>query len=222
VSTAQWRQVDLQTQLQTTRLDAEGADRRCFGIEQSIFAAPHTPRIRYSPISLFDAFLSAARSIPDIIECCFGTDKQMSWWIKTLPPDEQDRRNRFSKEFADTRQAFALLPLSNARRTSVHRRGYAPYEFKIAGRFGLTYAGSPTKSVPLSETPVITDPTFPPGIARASPIGPPHYTDFEIDGQPLFLSCHEYLNQAQALIAEGRKIAAAVHGANTLTPPPDA
>jgi hypothetical protein len=46
VSTAQWRQVDLQTQLQTTRLDAEGADRRCFGIEQSIFAAPHTPRIR--------------------------------------------------------------------------------------------------------------------------------------------------------------------------------
>ena len=46
VSTAQWRQVDLQTQLQTTRLDAEGADRRCFGIEQSIFAAPHTPWIR--------------------------------------------------------------------------------------------------------------------------------------------------------------------------------
>jgi hypothetical protein len=46
VSTAQWRQVDLQMQLQTTRLDAEGADRRCFGIEQSIFAAPHTPRIR--------------------------------------------------------------------------------------------------------------------------------------------------------------------------------
>jgi hypothetical protein len=43
VSTAQWRQVDLQTQLQTMRLDAEGADRRCFGIEQSIFAAPHTP-----------------------------------------------------------------------------------------------------------------------------------------------------------------------------------
>jgi hypothetical protein len=49
VSTAQWRQVDLQTQLQTTRLDAEGADRRCFGIEQSIFAAPHTPGSGYSP-----------------------------------------------------------------------------------------------------------------------------------------------------------------------------
>jgi hypothetical protein len=45
VSTAQWRQVDLQAQLQATRLDAEGADRCCFGIEQSIFAAPHTPRI---------------------------------------------------------------------------------------------------------------------------------------------------------------------------------
>jgi hypothetical protein len=46
VSTAQWRQGDLQAQLQTARLDAAGADRRCFGIEQSIFAAPHTPRIR--------------------------------------------------------------------------------------------------------------------------------------------------------------------------------
>jgi hypothetical protein len=46
VNTAQWRQVDLQAQLQTTRLDAEGVGRCCFGIEQSIFAAPHTPRIR--------------------------------------------------------------------------------------------------------------------------------------------------------------------------------
>jgi hypothetical protein len=46
VSTAQWPQIDLQAQLQATRLDAEGADRCCFGIEQSIFAAPHTPRIR--------------------------------------------------------------------------------------------------------------------------------------------------------------------------------
>jgi hypothetical protein len=51
----QWRQVDFQTQLQTTRLDAEGADRHCFCIEQSIFAAPHTPRIR---------LLSASRHRP--------------------------------------------------------------------------------------------------------------------------------------------------------------
>jgi hypothetical protein len=41
VNTAQWRQVDLQAQFQTTRLDAEAVDRCCFGIEQSIFAAPH-------------------------------------------------------------------------------------------------------------------------------------------------------------------------------------
>jgi hypothetical protein len=31
---------------QTTRLDAEAVDCCCFGIEQSIFAAPHTPRIQ--------------------------------------------------------------------------------------------------------------------------------------------------------------------------------
>jgi len=46
VNTAQWRKVNLQAQLQMTRLDAEGADRCCFGIEQSIFAAPHTPNFR--------------------------------------------------------------------------------------------------------------------------------------------------------------------------------
>jgi hypothetical protein len=45
VSTAQWLQVDLPAQLQTARLDAEGADRCCFHIEKSIFAALHTPRI---------------------------------------------------------------------------------------------------------------------------------------------------------------------------------
>jgi hypothetical protein len=33
-------------------LDAEAVDRCCFGIEQSIFAAPHTPRIRLLSIIL--------------------------------------------------------------------------------------------------------------------------------------------------------------------------
>src|SRR5258708_36446064 len=46
VSNAQWGQVDLQAQLQMTRSDTEGAYRCCFGIEQSIFAAPHTPNFR--------------------------------------------------------------------------------------------------------------------------------------------------------------------------------
>jgi hypothetical protein len=58
VSTAQWRQVDLQPQLQTTRLDAEGADRRCFGIEQSIFAAPHTPFAQLMACNLTDRLIS--------------------------------------------------------------------------------------------------------------------------------------------------------------------
>jgi hypothetical protein len=40
VNTAQCHEVDLQAQL-----GAEGAD-RCFGIEDSIFAAPHTPNFR--------------------------------------------------------------------------------------------------------------------------------------------------------------------------------
>ena len=58
VSTAQCLQVEYQAQLQATRLDAEGADHCCFGIEQSIFAAPHTPRIRLLS-NLIDIALAA-------------------------------------------------------------------------------------------------------------------------------------------------------------------
>src|SRR5258705_4798424 len=56
----------------------------------------------------FDALISAARSIPEIIECCFGKDRgigigkvaAMDKWWQALPTDEQQRRERFSKELA--------------------------------------------------------------------------------------------------------------------------
>jgi len=170
-----------------------------------------------------DAFLSAARSIPEIIECCFGRDtggpSDMRRWFDALSADEQARRQEFRRQFAASRDLFAVLPLTKNRNTSVHRRGYPQYEIRIAGRFGVTHEGGPTKGMPLSETPTITDPYFPPALARAAPIEP-QYTDFTIDGKPLFDTCFEYLQRAGALIAEGRKIAARVHGTNSLTPPP--
>jgi len=53
VSTAQWRQVPSSDTI-TKRRDwtrKEQNIRRCFGIEQSIFAAPLTPRIRLLSVS---------------------------------------------------------------------------------------------------------------------------------------------------------------------------
>jgi hypothetical protein len=172
----------------------------------------------------FDAFLGAARSIPGIIECCFGRDtpnKEMKRWFDALPADEQDRRDQFSQGFKTARDAFAALPLSKNRNTSVHRRGYAPYEISIPGRFGLPHTGGPTKLVPLSETPIITDPNFPPALARPWPIQP-HFANFTIEGKPLFQTCQEYLNQAGELITESRQIVAMVYGASLVTAPPDA
>src|SRR5262245_34697072 len=49
-----------------------------------------------------DAFLSAARSIPEIIRCCFGEDRgnqTVRDWFDTLDQDEQDRRKAFGARF---------------------------------------------------------------------------------------------------------------------------
>jgi len=172
----------------------------------------------------FDAFLSAARSIPEIIACCFGRDtpnKEMKLWFDGLPSAEQDRRKQFTQEFKSTRKAFSNLPLTKTRNVAVHRRGYAPYKVRIAGRFGVTHEGGPTKVIPLSEAPTIFDPNFPPGLARQWPIEP-NYTDVTIDDRPLFDACQEYLNEAARVIGNGRAISTQILGANVLTPPPDA
>ena len=49
----------------------------------------------------FDAFLSAARSTPELIRCCFGVDdatKQMRDWFKGLDLDERQRQKRASSK----------------------------------------------------------------------------------------------------------------------------
>ena len=169
----------------------------------------------------FDAFLAAARSIPEIIQCCFGTDRdyRMLRWVQQLPAEERARRRAFRHQFTGYR-TFRDLPLSRTRHTSQHRRGYADVKLTISGRFGVTYIGGPAKPIPLSETPYVDNPQLP-LMPRASAIEP-HYQDFQIDGRPLFTECHEYLGQAQILINDARALADKIHGANMLTAPPDA
>ena len=55
-----------------------------------------------------DAFLAAARSIPEIIQCCFGHDfsRSAQSWFATLNPAEQSRRNMFNADFLTELGAF--------------------------------------------------------------------------------------------------------------------
>src|SRR5437762_433748 len=44
----------------------------------------------------------------------------------------------------------------------------------------------------------------------------PRWTDFTIDGRPLFPECRTYLEEAAKLVAQGRAIANTVHGTESL------
>ena len=85
----------------------------------------------------------------------------------------------------------------------------------VSGRFGI-YAGSPSKPIPTSEMRELP-PELPPGLAWSILVRP-SWQDFKIDGKPLFETCREYLNQAQALTSQARALAEKVHGARKLPP----
>ena len=101
-----------------------------------------------------DAFLSAARSVPEINRCCFGADDQyrkMKTWLDSLDKGEQDRRRRFETEFKAQLDLFRAMPLGNARHISEHRSGFPPVTVTISGRFGVTSL-VPGYTLPISET----------------------------------------------------------------------
>ena len=167
-----------------------------------------------------DAFLSAARSAPEIIKCCFGRDRhpKMDDWWDHLPAEQQRRREDFWRQFKARYDAFGQLPLSQARHISEHRTGYpTAATATINGLFGVTHVGSPVKRVPLTEirTDVPEELAWLPKPQRVWPI----WIDFTIDGQNLFDACRDYLQAAQGLAAVARGIAQQVHGINPLTPP---
>jgi hypothetical protein len=166
-----------------------------------------------------DAFLSTTRSVAEVIQCCFGHDiaTKMHKWFKKLPSDEQDRRLEFSKQFKKDYNAFAKLPLSEARHISEHRTGYADVTVAINEMLGVIYTGGPTKAVPISETREIDDPNLA-FLAKPRPIHPT-WADFQIDGQDLLEACDAHLGYAQDFINVAQRIAQQVHGNKTLTPP---
>jgi len=170
-----------------------------------------------------DAFLSSSRSVPELIRCCFGVDdrlRKMKDWFDALHPDEQKRRREFGHKFKSEYEAFLALPLGTARHISEHRTGVLPVTVTVTGRFGLTYFGSPTKPIPMSEMRELPpESNMPPGMAKPIPLRP-MWMDFDIDGKPLFETCRDYLDRARAVVDQARALAQEVHGATKLTQPP--
>lgn len=166
----------------------------------------------------FDAFLSVARSIPEIIQCCFGVDYggPMKEWFGNLPDQEQARRHEFKRQYKTHYETFRALPLGMARHISEHRQGYPPVTVTVNGRFGVTYTGGPAKGIPTIETPEISK-EFP-WMNQSSELRP-MWPNFAIDGRPLFDECRNYLEAASTLINAARAISDAVHGTESLTPP---
>jgi hypothetical protein len=166
----------------------------------------------------FDAFLAMTRSIPEIIQCCFGEDRSpaMANWFRALHAAEQTRRQTFSSQFKPDYSQFGQHPLSNTRNISFHRAGYASVEVRITGLFGAEYIGSPVQSVPIAEGP--HNNPDPPFQRNALPVRP-MWSDFTIDGKPLFPECQAYLQLAGDLRAKARDICQQVHGSNSLTHP---
>jgi hypothetical protein len=171
-----------------------------------------------------DAFLAMGRSVPEVVNCCFGKDKRnkvMRDWFNGLSAAEKSRREIFTTQF-DCKD-FSELPLSTARNITLHREGVAPVEVTITGLFGV-YTGSPTKAIPTWEM----RPTYPgddpaaqlAAAERPVSLGPPVPDAFMIAGKPLFAECQAYIAKARILVTEARAIAERVHGSDVLTFPP--
>ncbi|HEX6706695.1 MAG TPA: hypothetical protein VF169_18195 [Albitalea sp.] len=164
-----------------------------------------------------DAFLVTTRSVSELIKCCFGADKghpAIKAWFRLLDPAEQARRQAFHDEFKSTSDAFRGLALSQARDVVAHRKGVADVRVTINTMFGVTCVGGPTNPVPAS----VIRPAAAGEVAARVP--EPLWSDFTIDGQPLFQAAQAYLESARELVRVARDLASKVHGNLPLTSPP--
>jgi len=186
-----------------------------------------------------DAFLAITRSVPDIIQSCFGADPRVNYkkrtpireWFTQLDTEEQDRRRKFQSQFTQHYENFSQLLLSRARLATLHWSGTPPVEVKVVGRWRDVYIGSPLEPLPSSECPHIIageDPAL--QVAATHPPLPvePTPDSFVLTiasssgtaRKPLFPECNEYLVEARNIRDKARLICQQVHGSVKLTAPP--
>jgi hypothetical protein len=193
-----------------------------------------TPRWQPDFYFYLDAFLGAARSIPDIIQKCFGWDNYSEdEWVEEPSVDEEFRRKKFREKIRDASDAFRRRPLSRVRVGTFHWRGLPSVE-AIAEVFGgQGYSGTPSELIPSS-----APRKFPEDIPSdlAAIFGKPHpvrprwelfivripHKDSTTETHPLFSECQAYLDSAQELIREAKGLCERVHQGSKLTMPLDA
>jgi len=149
------------------------------------------------------SFLQQARSVPFVIESCFGRDiglEELKAWFIALTEDEQARRREFHKLFESHRDQFREHYLTKAANIAVHRRGFAPVEGVVIGPTGKPYPASPITSVPVAESPLFGDEA--PLWARTQPSIPVRPSDNASSLGPNFSKneCHADLDA----LANGR------------------
>jgi hypothetical protein len=178
-----------------------------------------------------NAFLSATRSIPELIQFRFGADRCLDKWIAKLDQQEQYRRKEFQDQFESKFAPFRQLPLGKERNIVLHREGVAHWEVRVKGRWG-EYVGGPTTPLPSVEMPPpITreDPEFF-GFADY-PLPPivPMPNDFwwaipQADGtvrrEELFPECKRFLSEAAALAGYARVLFQNIHEGQPFSLPP--
>jgi hypothetical protein len=179
-----------------------------------------------------DAFLGATRSIPDVIQKCFGwDDKSAKVWPTALDAQEIDRRKAFQAELRDLYRAFADLPLSRVRTGTFHWVGLPSVQTKAKVFGGQEYTGRPGEVIPAvvpKQFPEGTDPSLVVLFGKSRPVEP-SWQDFVVelpredggvDTMPLFETCRAYLDSARRLADNASEIAIRVHKDESVTVPP--
>jgi hypothetical protein len=179
-----------------------------------------------------DAFIGAARSVPDVVQKCFGWDERSKGdWPNPLEADEIDRRKKFQNEFTRLYLAFHRQPLSRVRVGTFHWRGMPSVETKAKVFCRQGYTGKPGQLIPSAASrqfPPGTDPAFLALFSQPLPVQP-SWQDFTLEmprddgsteSSQLFPACRAYLLSAEQLVKESKDLCERLHGTCNLTPPP--
>jgi hypothetical protein len=178
-----------------------------------------------------DAFIGATRSIPDIIQKCFGIDAHSAKdWPQPLTDEEKDRRKVFQDAFSPYYRTFHRQPLSRVRIGTFHWLGIPSVQTEAKGVDGRQYTGDPRTpilSAASREFPAGTDPTLVVLFSQPLPIEPSWekftlkipQADETIAYLPLFPECEEYASAAHQLVQEARVLYEQRHKGAKLTSP---
>lgn len=178
-----------------------------------------------------DAFIAATRSVPDVIQKCFGCDpKSSKVWHVQPDAEEITRRQQFQAEFRLLYLAFNQQVLSRVRTGTLHWVGLPSVQTKANALCGREFTGGPLQRIPdmaVQEMPAGADTTLA-IFSKPTPVRP-SWQDFTLeipqrDGSnqslPLFDECRSYAQAATELMKKAKEICARVHGDSKMTAPP--